>query len=1063
MYSFEGNHKSLKNVDLSGRSKQSVNRNTLVEEARLKRLKRNEQHKKKQKIVIIQAYTRSYLTRKQLKNEKRLEFETIYKTNLNDAKVLCKLTNMLVFFYHKKQDNNKIEAIAKLYQNMLVRSNKFVSVFLLAKFTQILIRLLEENPSNNILLRFIEMFTKKQTLLKVCSDCRSQKDVSFYYNLICFKGRLFSSILHTLIYRLPADSESLGENSPKIQLANSLVDILKRPFLHLENEHSLEVVSACVSQLFSSPMHKTNYKFILPRLAADEIFPMNKFQEFYLSMIDEDSTNLNLWSLAAYAKIFIFKADSFKEEAKSLQLFALLLEVLNNSMKKRSIDQDNFDLSSDEECEEMDVDPVDENIVKISDIYLEVMSMINSDKFSKMLIKILDLSSVTSISFHIFSSVDGNVLNSRFLSKLAFEGDFVQNLWASMSVTNVKNRSKLLGSLTNTENINSLKVTVYKLVIFSSLFLTKLKTLYDSSFYNCMETEGNQLSGKTSSSSFFMESQITSIVEFLRDACLQLIKLLLPGNSINSPFANSFQNVSDIRQVYKNIVNGKIPHLSNHSYSDEKLFFFDIAFKCCSRVLNHLHTRYTRHKFGSGSQMWIPSETAPSADLVSISQRHDEKKALALHLIDEELSDQFSSVQHARQLIILTQMPYVVPFNTRLQIFMKILEECKQRVRSQQAQWNNRFIEDDDLRLNYNRSRKISVKVRRNFIYEDAFNDLSPDNVPDMRKPLDAQFVNTSGLDEVGYGQGVNRAFIQQLVKRAFEPNTGLFRITDDQKLCPGLMAKHVYGARYLEHYRFLGRLLGKIIYENTIVELPFADFFLNKLLHSNYLDINNLKSLDPEYYQNLVSLCKVDDVSDLSLTFSIDTDELGIKTEVDLKPNGRNILVTNDNYQEYIHRVAHYKLNVQMREQTREFKRGMSEVISPHWTNMFDSNELQTLISGNNRKIDIDDLRANCVYNGYEEGDEVIRMFWEVVEDFNEQMKKNLLQFATSCSCPPLLGFKEMDPKFCVANAGNDESRLPTSSTCMNLLKLPAYKDIETMKSKLYYSLQSNAGFELS
>lgn len=44
-----------------------------------------------------------------------------------------------------------------------------------------------------------------------------------------------------------------------------------------------------------------------------------------------------------------------------MQLFALLLEFLNNSMKKRSIDQDNFDISSDEDCEEMDVDPVDEN------------------------------------------------------------------------------------------------------------------------------------------------------------------------------------------------------------------------------------------------------------------------------------------------------------------------------------------------------------------------------------------------------------------------------------------------------------------------------------------------------------------------------------------------------------------------------------------------------------------------------------------------------------------------------------------------------------------------------
>jgi len=1060
MYSFEGNHKSLRNIDLGGKSKQSVNRNTLVEEARLKRLKRNEQSKKKQKVVIIQAYTRSYLARKHLKYKKRVEFGGIIKKSVNDAKILCKLTNMLVFFYHKNQDKNKIEIVAKLYQNISVRSSNFISVYLLAKFTQIVTRLLEENPSNNILLRFIEIYTKEQKILNVCSNCSNQKDISFYYNLICSKGRLFSSILQTLIYRLPADSESLGENSPKVQLATSLVEILKRPFLHLEDDHSLDLVAACVSQLFSSPMHKSNYKFVLPRLAADEVFPITKFQEYYLLMIAKGSTDLNVWSLGAYTKIFIFKLDSFEEEVKSLQIFATLLDMLNYSMKKSSNEQEHFDFSSDEDCDEdeMEIDHVDENIVKASDIYLEVMSMINSDKFSQMLTKTCDLPSVTSISFHILSSVHGNVLNSRFLSKLAFKGDFVESLWASMSITNVKKRSKLLESLTNMENINSLKEVVYILVVFSSLFLTKMKSLYDSDFYNSMQNHGDQFSKGTTSSSFNMGAQITSVIEFLRDVCLQLIKLLLPGYFIQSPFVSTCQSVNDIRHVYKNLINGKIPHLSNHNYLDEKLFYYDIAFKCCSGALNHIHTRYTRHKFGSGQNMWIPSEAATS-DLICISQRDGEKKALALHLIDEGFSDQFTSVQHARQLVILTQMPYVVPFNTRLQIFKKILEECQQRVRSQQPQWNDGLIRNDDLRQNFMRSRKISVKVRRNFIYEDAFNDMSPDNVPDMRKPLDAQFVNSSGLDEVGYGQGVNRAFIQQLVKRAFEPNTGLFRITDDQKLCPGVMAKHVYGSRYLEHYRFLGRLLGKIIYENTIVELPFADFFLNKLLHSNYLDINNLKSLDPEYYQNLLSLCKVDDISDLSLTFSIDTDELGIKSQVDLKPNGRNILVTNDNYQEYIHRVAHYKLNMEMREQTREFKRGMSEVISPHWTNMFDSNELQTLISGNNRTIDISDLRANCVYAGYEEDGEVIRMFWEVVEDFNEQMKKNLLQFATSCSCPPLLGFKEMEPRFCVANAGNDESRLPTSSTCMNLLKLPAYQDIETMKSKLYYSLQSNAG----
>jgi len=39
----------------------------------------------------------------------------------------------------------------------------------------------------------------------------------------------------------------------------------------------------------------------------------------------------------------------------------------------------------------------------------------------------------------------------------------------------------------------------------------------------------------------------------------------------------------------------------------------------------------------------------------------------------------------------------------------------------------------------------------------------------------------------------------------------------------------------------------------------------------------------------------------------------------------------------------------------------------------------------------------------------------------------------------------------------------LPTASTCMNFLKLPEYSDIEIMRSKLLYAIESGAGFELS
>jgi len=40
---------------------------------------------------------------------------------------------------------------------------------------------------------------------------------------------------------------------------------------------------------------------------------------------------------------------------------------------------------------------------------------------------------------------------------------------------------------------------------------------------------------------------------------------------------------------------------------------------------------------------------------------------------------------------------------------------------------------------------------------------------------------------------------------------------------------------------------------------------------------------------------------------------------------------------------------------------------------------------------------------------------------------------------------------------------RLPTSSTCFNLLKLPNYQKKSTLREKLRYSINSNTGFELS
>lgn len=45
----------------------------------------------------------------------------------------------------------------------------------------------------------------------------------------------------------------------------------------------------------------------------------------------------------------------------------------------------------------------------------------------------------------------------------------------------------------------------------------------------------------------------------------------------------------------------------------------------------------------------------------------------------------------------------------------------------------------------------------------------------------------------------------------------------------------------------------------------------------------------------------------------------------------------------------------------------------------------------------------------------------------------------------------------------GRDVDRLPSASTCYNMLKLPNYRRAATLRKKLLYAIQSGAGFELS
>ena len=64
--------------------------------------------------------------------------------------------------------------------------------------------------------------------------------------------------------------------------------------------------------------------------------------------------------------------------------------------------------------------------------------------------------------------------------------------------------------------------------------------------------------------------------------------------------------------------------------------------------------------------------------------------------------------------------------------------------------------------------------------------------------------------------------------------------------------------------------------------------------------------------------------------------------------------------------------------------------------------------MSGADVEIDVIDLRKHTHYSGgYHDDHECIQLFWEVVKTLTDKQKRLLLKFVTSCSRPPLLGFK--------------------------------------------------------
>ncbi|RZF35830.1 hypothetical protein LSTR_LSTR008936 [Laodelphax striatellus] len=364
------------------------------------------------------------------------------------------------------------------------------------------------------------------------------------------------------------------------------------------------------------------------------------------------------------------------------------------------------------------------------------------------------------------------------------------------------------------------------------------------------------------------------------------------------------------------------------------------------------------------------------------------------------------------------------------------------------------------LRKPNNVPNKFEIKVGRQTILEDSYRIINSAPRTDLLKTkLWVEFEGELGLD---YG-GLAREWFFLLSKEMFNPYYGLFEYSAMDNYT--LQINPISGLcneEHLNYFKFIGRIAGMAVYHGKLLDAFFIRPFYKMMLNKP-IELKDMESVDSEYYNSLLWI-KENNPSELELTFALDEDSLGRTSQRDLKPDGANIQVTDDNKDEYIRLVIEWRFVSRVQEQMNAFLEGFSALVPLNLIKIFDEHELELLMCGI-QNIDVKDWKQNTLYKGdYHANHAVIQWFWRVLLSFNNEMRSRLLQFVTGTSRVPMNGFKELygsnGPQMFTIEKWGTPDNYPRAHTCFNRLDLPPYESYQQLKEKLIKAIEGSQGF---
>uniref|UniRef100_A0A8C2DE53 HECT-type E3 ubiquitin transferase n=1 Tax=Cyprinus carpio TaxID=7962 RepID=A0A8C2DE53_CYPCA len=350
----------------------------------------------------------------------------------------------------------------------------------------------------------------------------------------------------------------------------------------------------------------------------------------------------------------------------------------------------------------------------------------------------------------------------------------------------------------------------------------------------------------------------------------------------------------------------------------------------------------------------------------------------------------------------------------------------------------------------------VKISVSRQTLFEDSFQQIMNMKPYDLRRRLYIIMRGEEGLD---YG-GIAREWFFLLSHEVLNPMYCLFEYAGKNNYCLQINPASSINPDHLTYFRFIGRFIAMALYHGKFIDTGFTLPFYKRMLNKKPT-LKDLESIDPEFYNSIIE----NDLEEcgVELYFAQDMEILGKVTTHQLKNDGENELVTQDNKEEYISLLTDWRFTRGVEEQTKAFLDGFNEVVPLEWLRYFDEKELELMLCGM-QEIDLNDWQKSTIYRHYTKNSKQIHWFWQVVKEMDNEKRIRLLQFVTGTCRLPVGGFAELigsngPQKFCIDKVGK-ETWLPRSHTCFNRLDLPPYKNLEQLREKLLFAIEETEGF---